>query len=385
MKTLKDRVTKPLAVGLMLLLGFVLTGCMAVNIDMEIDKDLKISGTWQYTFDRQMLEDQSSQYGSYGTPTDYEGDVDKSVQEAQAEAPAGVTVEKVSTDTDLGMKLTLDKVDPNGLTDASETGLEGMSISEENGEISFSMPNFIRSSDLGTGGVADYQTGGGDPADMFTEATVKLTFPGKIIDAPGGQIEDNVVTYNLKSFDGDTITVKAKSSSFPWWILFVIGGILLLLLIGGGILLAVLLSRKKKQQQHQGGPAVAASYGVPGQYGQSGQYGQPSAGPSAPGQYGHPGPQSQPGPQGQPPQQGQPGGPGRVQPPQAPGSAPGPYGQQGGSQPQWGHGQSGQQYGQPGQQYGQPGQHYGQPPQQGPGHPGYGNPGYGSGPQPPRQ
>lgn len=370
MKTLTDRVTKPLAVGLMLLLGFVLTGCMAVSFDMEIDKDLKLSGTVQYTFDRQMLEDQSSQYGGYGTPTDYEGDVDESIREAQAEAPEGVAVEKISTDTDLGMKLILDKVDPNALTDGSETGLEGLSISKENGEISFSMPNFIRSSDLGSG-VGEYETAGGDPASLFTEATVKLTFPGKIIDAPGGQVEDNVVTYDLKSFDGDTITVKAKSSSFPWWVLFVIGGILLLLLIGGGILLAVLLSRKKKQQQHQGGPAAAASYGVPGQYGHQSQYGQPSAGPSAPGQYGQPGPQSQPGPYGQPPQQGQPGGPGRVQPPQAPGSAPGSYGQQGGSQPQWGQGQ--------------PGQQFGQPPQQGPGQPGYGNPGYGSGPQPPRQ
>lgn len=197
-----------------------------------------------------------------------------------------------------------------------------------------------------------YQEVMGETADV--QATMSLTFPGKVTEATGStvQVTGNTVTWDLLQEEG-TVHAEGKDSPARPWLWWIVG-------LGAGLLAALiavlLVSRaRQKKQATATVSAIAAQDYTPLQ-----AYGQPGA------QYGQP---------GQPQGYDQP----------AYGQAGAQYGQQAQTQT---YGQAGA-YGQQAQnydqtQYGQPQgyapQQYGQAGQAGYGQPGYGQtdqPGYG--------
>lgn len=407
-------------VSLLLLTLFVLTGCVKLNSDLDVSKDLTLSGTMSVMMKKSAIED-------LGQTTD------EALEEMTREMPdmsdRGVTTGEVHDELYVGIQFTLDDVDPTQFTEDELGFISQLSLSEQDGTISLSMPNPVAMPSMDmpappTGGYPgaapgiDTGLGVDSIRSMLDESIMTFTFPGKVIEAPGAEVNGSTASWDLQTFEGEELTAEAQASGFPWWILIVIG-IIVLLGIVALVIVLVLMSRKKKRQQqgaglgapgaqygapggqgYPGGPAAAAGpYGSgpqPGQYGSGPQAGQYGSGPQAvqyggaqhgqhPGQYGS-GPA--PGQYGSGPQAGAYGSgpqPGQQQPgPYGSGPAPGPYGS--GPVPAGYGGPAGSPPAQPGSG------HPGGPPQGGPqmpgqptpgqnhpgqGHPGQGHPGQG--------
>lgn len=381
-------------VALLLLTLFVLTGCVKLNSDLDVSKDLTLSGTMSVMMKKSAIED-------LGQTTD------EALEEMTRDMPdmsdRGVTTGEVHDELYVGIQFTLDDVDPTQFTEDELGFISQLSLSEQDGTISLSMPNPVAMPSMDmpappTGGYSgaapgiDTGLGVDSIRSMLDESIMTFTFPGKVIEAPGAEVNGSTASWDLQTFEGEELTAEAQASGFPWWILIVIGTIVLLGIVALVIVL-VLMSRKKKRQQQGAGAgygAAGAQYGAPGgqgypggpaaaagPYGSGPQQGQYGSGPQ-PGQYGS-GPQAvqyggaqhgqQPGQYGSGPAPGYGSGP-------APAGYGGPAGSppvQPGSGHPGGHPQGGPQMpgqhapGQypPGQQGGFPGQN----------HPGQGHPG----------
>ncbi|SLN00799.1 EGFR-like transmembrane domain-containing protein [Brevibacterium yomogidense] len=336
--------SRPLAAtALAAVLLVLLSGCVKLNADFQVDAEENLTGAMEILVDPVALEDM-------GSP-DPSQELDDAVQEAQSdpEVPEGTTVERVDDEEGyIGMRVAFDAVPASefqsGGGGLGDVGVEGIQVESTDGEITFSMTNPLVA---GMDSADPYGSTSGMPSarSMFDEAVVSVTFPGSVVSADGAEVDGSTATWNLREYDGDTLSATGEASSFPWVTVLIIAGVVVLLLIIAGVIVLLVVLRRKKARQ-AGGPQQMMHAGAaggpgamgpgPGQYpggppsgphtagGQPGPYGQP--GPQRqPGPYGQPGPYSHPGPQGQPGPHGQPGsfGPG----PQ------GPYGQQPGGAP----------------------------------------------------
>lgn len=379
-------------VALLLLTLFVLTGCVKLNSDLDVSTDLTLSGTMSVMMKKSAVED-------LGQTTD------EALEEMTGDVPdmsdRGVTTGEVHDELYVGIQFTLDDVDPTQFTEDELGFISQLSLSEQDGTISLSMPNPVAMPSMDmpappTGGYPgaapgiDTGLGVDSIRSMLDESVIAFTFPGKVIDAPGAEVNGSTASWDLQTFEGEELTAEAQASGFPWWILIIVGVIVLLGIVAL-IIVLVVMSRKKKRQQQGAGyghGAAGAQYGSPGgQFGSVGYpggpggQGYPGGTGAAPGPYGS-GPQ--PGQYGSGPQAGQYGSgpaPGHYGSGPAPAGYGGPAGYptaqpnggQSGSHPQGGPQMPGQhvpgqsapgQY-PPGQQGGFPGQN----------HPGQGHPG----------
>lgn len=348
--------SRPLvATAVAALLLFVLSGCVKFNADFHVDAEETLTGTMQILVDPIALEDMGSNPSS---------ELDDAVSDAQAdpELPDGVTVDRVEDeDGYIGMGVTFDRVPAaelqNGGSGLDDVGVEGIEVVHTDGEISFTMANPLTagmdSSDpFGSSGMPS------SARSILDEALVSITFPGNVIAADGAETDGKTATWNLREYDGDTLTATGDASSFPWGVVLIAGGVLLFLLIAAGVVVLILVLRRRKgasggspgpyaadggrMSGHPGVPGAAAAqhpHGVPPpggplQGGPPEAYGvrpdgagvQPGGGRASggfgPRPYGQPtgGPQAGPYPP--------PGGPQQAAPGQAPGSYPQPGGPQ---------------------------------------------------------
>ena len=364
------------AVGIVLVLLVALTGCVKFNADFQVSAEETLSGSMQILVDPVALEDM-------GSP-DPSGDLDDSIADAQSdpEMPAGVTVDRVEDqDGYIGMGLTFDEVPATEFQSSGgslgDVGVQGIEVTQADGEITFTMSNPVVAG-MDSGGAYGSSGMPTSARSMFDEAIVSVGFPGKVVSADGAQIQGNTATWDLRDYDGDTLTAVGEASSFPWGIVLLVGGILLFLVIVAGVVILILVLRRKNRKTapagQQAGPGLPPMQGYPGAQGQPGAPGQP-------GPQGYPQQQGQPGARSFPPQQGFQSQQSYAQPPQQgfapPQSGPGTQGPSpsapGGPQPgaPWQHpgqapgGQPGGQYGQsgqPGGQYDQPGSQHGSGP-----------------------
>src|SRR5699024_9861377 len=198
---------------------------------------------------------------------------------------------------------------------------------------------------------------GSPMGDLDFDFRMTFTFPGAIIEASGGEVDGNSVTFTDVNEVTQGVDIRADASSFPWVIVVVavlIIGFLFLVGLAAGVFCV------RRARRNKSTPAA-----VPGAYSADSAHGAPQGQPGQPGQQGQPGQAGQQwGGQASPPpapQQGQQWGQPQQGAPQDP-NAP-QWNQPGqGGQP-WDHpGQGGQPWDHPGQggQNGQGGQ---QPPQ----------------------
>ena len=324
------RRSRPVVVALLALLLVLLTGCVKLNADVDVSRELRLSGTMSVMMKKTAVEDLGE------SP-------DTALAEMTADIPdmsdRGVTFAEVTDDLYFGVEFTLDDVDPSQFTEDELGFISQLSLSEQDGTISMSMPNpvVMPAIDMGTspggfGGTGGFGGGVDSMRSMLDESVMTFTFPGKVLDAPGAQVDGSTASWDLQTFEGEELTAQAKASGFPWWILIVVGAVVLLAIAALVIVLIVMSRKKKRQQQSAGFGAPGAQYGAPGGQGYPGGpggQGYPGASGGAPGPYGS-GPQ---GPYGSDPVPGQHGA-----------AQPGPYGSspgpgQYGSGPQTGSGQ----------------------------------------------
>ncbi|ASK65455.1 hypothetical protein CFK39_05980 [Brachybacterium avium] len=310
-----------------LLLPFlmVLAGCGKLHADFDIQDVDTINVSYDLGIDKEFTD------GVYAT-------ADEMCSEMAGELSVGgelaPDVEPYEEDGQLGCLVT-------GVMTRDNFGSD-MSLTKEGGEYHL----ILHGDESMTSDLEDPSI-----ASLDFDFRMTFTFPGKVIESNGGEVDGNSVTYTDLNEVAQGIDIRADAGGFPWVIVIVIVlvlGFLLLLLIA---VVAFFLIRARK---NKGGGSTPS--GMPGSYGSAAAAG--AAAPAAP--------QGQPGQPGQPGQQW-----GQASPPAAPQGQPGQPGQQG---QQWGQAsppaapQGEQPWSHPpqdGQQWGQPGQ--GQQPPQNPG------------------
>lgn len=261
----------------MLMVTLVLAGCAGLNavvkMDLTIDKDLRVSGGLVATVERQKVNEKVSELGGLAQESDIEKQLDQSVEDVKDTIPEGAQAEKISTDSELGYRVTFDKVAAEDFTSTTGSGPGRIVLKKDGDNIVMELPNIAKDTDSPA-----FNTGGEAPStsEIFKEAEVKLTFPGKVVEAEGGQISGKTVTYDLRSYDKDVISVTAKASGFPWLIVFIVIGLFVFLAIVAAVVILVVVVAKKKQKNQppapfgQGGPNYpvqqpgAAPYNNPG-------------------------------------------------------------------------------------------------------------------------
>ncbi len=239
-------------IGAFVALVFLMTGCIKLNMNLGINSDNTVSGTVEFGVQKELLDLTGQNVEDLlGTDSPFATD-----------AP-GVTVEPFDDGEFAGQQfifedLPIEEFNSGGVAGASGatggTGAGDELLIERQGD-TFVVTGLL---DLSSGlsGVTG-PFGGTGGAQFFESADIKIaiTFPGEVLEAPGGQIDGNTVTY-LPEF-GERLEINATGSAvdngeaadvvggsdslLP--LLLIIGAVVLVLLI---VLLLVVRSRPNK-------------------------------------------------------------------------------------------------------------------------------------------
>jgi LppM domain len=202
------RVRTATRIGAFAAMALLLTGCIKLNMNLGINDDNTVSGTIQFGVDKQLLE-----LSGQNAEDLLGGD-----SPFPSNAP-GVTVEPFDDGEFAGQEFTFESVpleEFNSGGFAGATGLSGVTGSSDSLDIQRQGDTFVVTGalDLSSGlSGATGPLGGSGGADLFRSADIKIafTFPGEVIQAPGGQIDGNTVTY-VPTF-GERVEINATGSA----------------------------------------------------------------------------------------------------------------------------------------------------------------------------
>jgi hypothetical protein len=261
-------------IGAFVVLVFLMTGCIKLNINLGINSDNTVSGTVEFGVQKELLDLTGQNVEDLlGTDSPFASD-----------AP-GVTVEPFDDGEFAGQQfifedLPIEEFNSGGVAGAS--GATGVTGAGDSLQIARQGDTFVVTGllDLSSGlsGVTG-PFGGTGGAQFLESADIKIaiTFPGEVLEAPGGQIDGNTVTY-LPEFgerleinatgsaveNGEAADVVGGSDSFLPLILIIAGVVLVLLLV----ILLVVRSRRNKVGE-----------GTPSGFAETGSAAQPVAAP----------------------------------------------------------------------------------------------------------
>ena len=223
---------------------FSLTGCFKLNMDINVHSEKSVDYEVVYALQKDVLKGKS--FDEFMKAND--GSADMTI-------PEGAKVEEFEDADYKGKRISAVNIDPAKIAEAEEDSANKLSLVKEGDFYVLTMGNLSNDS-------TDPQ-GAQLAKAIFDEAVLKVTFPGKIVEANGAKIDGNTATIDFLATDAKQIRVKAESSAgFPLWILW--GGIaLLVVVVAGLILLFVLLSRRKVQPAPAGWPAPVVPAGGP--------------------------------------------------------------------------------------------------------------------------
>jgi len=261
-------------IGAFVALVFLMTGCIKLNMNLGINSDNTVSGTVEFGVQKELLD---------LTGQNVE-DLLGSDSPFATDAP-GVTVEPFDDGEFAGQQfifedLPIEEFNSGGVAGASGatagTGAGDELQIERQGD-TFVVTGLLDLSSSLSGVTGPF--GGTGGAQFFESADIKIaiTFPGEVLEAPGGEIDGNTVTY-LPKFgerleinatgsavdNGEAADVAGGGDSFLPLLLIIAGVVLVLLLV----ILLVVRSRRNKV----GG-------GTPSGFGEAGSAAQPVAAP----------------------------------------------------------------------------------------------------------
>lgn len=200
------RVRKAARVGAFAALALVLTGCIKLNMDLVINSDDTVSGVVQFGVQKELLEltGQSAEdlLGDAPLPSDV----------------PGVTTEPFEDEEFAGQQFNFESVPIAQFNQSQVTGATGLTgvPATDTLTITHQGDTFV------VAGVLDLSGGditgatnpfGGTGAELLESAEIRvsITFPGDVIEATGGQIEGNTVTYRPQF--GDRLEIDATGSA----------------------------------------------------------------------------------------------------------------------------------------------------------------------------
>jgi hypothetical protein len=261
-------------IGAFVALVFLMTGCIKLNMNLGINSDNTVSGTVEFGVQKELLDLTGQNVEDLlGSDSPFASD-----------AP-GVTVEPFDDGEFAGQQfifedLPIEEFNSGGVAGAS--GATGVTGAGDSLQIARQGDTFVVTGllDLSSGlsGVTG-PFGGTGGAQFLESADIKIaiTFPGEVLEAPGGQIDGNTVTY-LPEFgerveinatgsavdNGEAADVVGGSDSFLPLFLIIAGVVLVLLLV----ILLVVRSRRNKVGE-----------GTPSGFAETGSAAQPVAAP----------------------------------------------------------------------------------------------------------
>jgi hypothetical protein len=261
-------------IGAFVALVFLMTGCIKLNMNLGINSDNTVSGTVEFGVQKELLDLTGQNVEDLlGSDSPFASD-----------AP-GVTVEPFDDGEFAGQQfifedLSIEEFNSGGVAGAS--GATGVTGAGDSLQIARQGDTFVVTGllDLSSGlsGVTG-PFGGTGGAQFLESADIKIaiTFPGEVLEAPGGQIDGNTVTY-LPEFgerveinatgsavdNGEAADVVGGSDSFLPLFLIIAGVVLVLLLV----ILLVVRSRRNKVGE-----------GTPSGFAETGSAAQPVAAP----------------------------------------------------------------------------------------------------------
>ncbi|HEY2966101.1 MAG TPA: hypothetical protein VGJ99_07435 [Actinomycetota bacterium] len=239
-------------IGAFVALVFLMTGCIKLNMNLGINSDNTVSGTVEFGVQKELLD---------LTGQNVE-DLLGSDAPFASNAP-GVTVEPFDDGEFAGQRFIFEDLPIEEFNSGGIAGASGATSGAGAGDtlqIARQGDTFVVTGvlDLSTGlsGVTG-PFGGTGGAKFFESADIKIaiTFPGEVLQAPGGEIDGNTVTY-VPEFgerleinatgsavdNGEAADVVGGSDSFLPLILIIAGVVLVLLIV----FLLVIRSRRNK-------------------------------------------------------------------------------------------------------------------------------------------
>ena len=245
-------------------LVFLMTGCIKLNMNLGINSDNTVSGTIEFGIQKELV--------------DLTGQNVEDLLGSDAPFPSsapGVTVEPFDDGEFVGRQVILEDVPIEEFNSGGTVGASG--ATGASGPTSGAGADSLRIARQGdtfvVTGVLDLSralsgvtgplagTGG---AQVFESADIRIaiTFPGEVLQAPGGEIDGNTVTY-MPEFDerleinatgsaidnGEAADVVGGSDSFLPLILIIAGVVLVLLIVG------FLVVRRRRHEDGGGTPS----------------------------------------------------------------------------------------------------------------------------------
>jgi hypothetical protein len=227
-------------------LVFLMTGCIKLNMNLGINSDNTVSGTIEFGIQKELV--------------DLTGQNVEDLLGSDAPFPSngpGVTVEPFDDGEFVGRQVILEDVpieefNSGGIVGASgATGASGPTsgAGADSLRIARQGDTFVVTGVLDLSRALSGVTGplaGTGGAQVFESADIRIaiTFPGEVLQAPGGEIDGNTVTY-MPEFDerleinatgsavdnGEAADVVGGSDSFLPLILIIAGVVLVLLIV----------------------------------------------------------------------------------------------------------------------------------------------------------
>jgi hypothetical protein len=199
-------VRKAARVGAFVALALVLTGCIKLNMDLVINSDDSVSGTVQFGVQKELLELTGQ------SADDLLGDVP-----LPSDAP-GVTTEPFEDEEFAGQQFNFESVPIAQFNQSQVTGATGLTGVPATDTLTITRQGdtfvVVGVLDLSGGGVTGATNPfGGTGAELLESADIRIaiTFPGDVVEATGGQIEGNTVTYRPQF--GDRLEINATGSA----------------------------------------------------------------------------------------------------------------------------------------------------------------------------
>jgi hypothetical protein len=218
-------------IGLISFMSLLLTGCVKMDLALEINSDKTVSGTMIYA-----ISDALSELGT----TSEESDPTTDLFDTSAK---GVTISDYKQDGYTGTKIVLDRVPMEAFNKAGgDTG--GFQIIREENKITLKGELDLSSAD--TSEVDDSEWGAALAKSLFATADLDISvkFPVKVLSTTGTISEDGR-TVSWKPQLGEkvdlTTTVELPNQNFI--LAGIIAGIIALV---GGVLFVILRTRRKK-------------------------------------------------------------------------------------------------------------------------------------------
>lgn len=237
---------------LLLVAGLLLSSCINMAVESEFNEDGSARHSYQVTIQRDMLD----QFEDMGEQLDPEADFEDA---AEAARELGLNVERIDTEEEIGLRLTLEVDDNSNLGQVLNDLFSAGSEAEE--PISAFAGAFEQDGDIHTLDLTidseglfgeDMQTEGISP-DMlgnFFNMTYTVRLPGEINEeeTTGRILPDGRVQWDLPLTGSESFIASSQSESSgasAGSILLV--GLLLLLFIGGAVGLALFIYLRGRQ------------------------------------------------------------------------------------------------------------------------------------------